>query len=398
MSQRPGLLFIIPSLAAGGAEKQLITLINHLDKGRFRLYLVYLKRIDQLLPHLRGDALDDLLCIDVANSIDPRALRRLREFIATREIDAIVCTNAYATLYGYLARGRGPARPKLVTTFHTTLLRTTWQKAQMLFYRYLFRRCDLLLYVSENQRRFWRERDLRASSDAVVHNGIDVDFFTHPHVPDDKAELRRRFGFAEEDYVVGLCALLRPEKMHTDLVRAVARLRSQGVPAKALLIGDGPERFTIERVSAELGVAAHVRITGLQGDIRPYIAICDVMTIVSHFIETFSLAALESMSLGKPLVMSDIGGASEQVIHGRNGFLFEPGDINGMASHLQCLTSAALRIQMGTESARRVREHFTVEGMTSNFTQRITQLLGMEDDDQGRKQYANQYGCHHEHA
>ncbi len=298
--------------------------------------------------------------------------------IKTRSIDAIVCTNMYSMLYGVLARAGSETRPKLVTVFHTTLLMSYKEKVQMLLYRQLIRRCDLLIYVCENQRRYWRSLGLRPLADAVVHNGIDSSYFSDIHVADGQTSLRRTLGFAPNDYVVGLCSALRPEKAHGDLLKALVRLREKGIPAKALFIGDGSERAAIERMIQQLGLAAHVRITGTQQDVRPYIVCCDVMTLVSRT-ETFSLAALESMALAKPMVMSDIGGASEQVIHGQNGLLFEPGDIDALTQHLTTLTSSALRDQMGAAAARRVRQMFTLDAMTEGFMDQLTQLLGSSD-------------------
>jgi glycosyltransferase involved in cell wall biosynthesis len=354
-----------------------VTLLNHLDTSRFRLHLAYLKRGERLLPQLDAARLDELACCDVSRGLERRGLRRLRRIIRAHDIDAIVCTNTYSMLYGYLAR-RAPhgsgRHPKLATVFHTTLLRTYKEKLQMMLYQQLFRRSDLLLYVSENQRDYWRDRGLRAAADAVVHNGIDVEYFCDLQTPQQKQEMRHALGFSAADYVIGLCSGLRPEKAHGDLLQALGRLRPQGIPAKALFIGDGPERAAIERAAQELGVRQHVVITGVQQDVRPYIACCDVMTLVSHT-ETFSLAALESMALGKPLVMSDIGGASEQVLHGQTGLLFEPGDIGTLAQHLNALSSRALRARMGAAAQRRVRNLFTLDTMTSAFTEQMGRLL-----------------------
>ncbi len=373
---RPGLLFIINSLDLGGAEKQVVTLLNHLDASRFRLHLAYLKPGDALLGQLQVDKLDEVLCCDVSGGVERKAVRRLRELIVTRCIDIVVCTNTYSMLYGVLARAGGRTGPKLVTVFHTTLLQTYKERLHLLLWRQLFRRCDLLIYVSENQRRYWRGRGLRPAADAVIHNGIDVDRFEDRDGPQDRLQFRQALGFGEQDFVVGICSMLRPEKAHVDLLQALARLRSQGVPAKLLLIGDGPERPAIEHAMRALGVAQAVRITGLQRDVRRFIACCDVMALVSRSIETFSLAALESMALAKPLVMSDIGGASEQVVHGHTGFLFAAGDIDALVSHLSRLTSAALRADMGRAAARRVRQLYTVDCMTERFTEHITRLLG----------------------
>jgi glycosyltransferase involved in cell wall biosynthesis len=102
------------------------------------------------------------------------------------------------------------------------------------------------------------------------------------------------------------------------------------------------------------------------------------MTLVSST-ETFSIAALESMALGKPLVMTDVGGASEQVVHGETGLLFESGDIDALTQHLATLTSPALRSQMGAAAKQRVRERYTLEAMTAGFTEEMTRLLGSGD-------------------
>ena len=370
---RPGLLFIVNSLEVGGAEKQVVTLLNHLDSSHFRLHLAYLKPRDRLLPQLDTGKLDTLTCCNVTRGVEPRAVRQLADLIRAQRIDAVICTNMYSMLYGYLACSRIRPRPKLATVFHTTLLRTYKEKAQMLLYRHLFRRSDLLIYVSENQRDRWRDWGLRAAADAVVQNGIDVDYFSAARTPRHE-NFRASLGLTEADYVIGLCSGLRPEKAHGDLLHAIARLRERGIAAKALLIGEGPERPRIESLILELGLSEHVVITGLQEDVRPYIACCDVMTLVSHT-ETFSLAALESMALGKPLVMSDIGGASEQVVHGQTGLLFEPHDIAALTEQLTTLGSAALRARMGAAAERRVRELYSLRTMTSGFTAQVSRLL-----------------------
>ena len=370
---RPGLLFIVNSLEVGGAEKQVVTLLNHLDSSHFRLHLAYLKPRDRLLPQLDTGKLDTLTCCNVTRGVEPRAVRQLADLIRAHRIDAVICTNMYSMLYGYLACARIRPRPKLATVFHTTLLRTYKEKAQMLLYRHLFRRSDLLIYVSENQRDRWRDWGLRAAADAVVQNGIDVDYFSAARTPRHE-NFRASLGLTEADYVIGLCSGLRPEKAHGDLLHAIARLRERGIAAKALLIGEGPERPRIESLILELRLSEHVVITGLQEDVRPYIACCDVMTLVSHT-ETFSLAALESMALGQPLVMSDIGGASEQVVHGQTGLLFEPHDIAALTEQLTTLGSAALRARMGAAAERRVRELYSLRTMTSGFTAQVSRLL-----------------------
>jgi glycosyltransferase involved in cell wall biosynthesis len=312
--------------------------------------------------------------VHVAKKLDLAALRRLAAMVEARGIDTVVATNTYATLYAVLLRALTSRPLRIVAVYHTTALHTRKQRLAMAVCRHAFSRCDLLIYVCENQRRFWRARGLRARADAVVHNGIDTRHFRDTLDADEKQALRRRLGFESHDYVIGLCAALRPEKAHEDLLKAVAALRARGLPARALLIGDGPRRQAIERTAAGLGIAEHVRITGFQSDVRPYIAVCDVVTLVSHAIETFSLAALEAMACGKPLVMTDIGGASEQIVHGVHGWLYRPGDIEALTTHLASLADARQRSEMGAAAAERVRASFTVERMVAAFERHLAAL------------------------
>lgn len=367
------LLFIVNSLEVGGAEKQLVTLLNHLDPRRFRLHLAYLKSGADLRPQLREERIEEIICCEARRGIDPRAVGKLRDLIAARAIEAVICTNPYSMLYGHLAR-RARANIRLATVFHSTLLHTYKEKAQMLLYRQLFCRCDLLLYVCESQRRYWRARGLHPAADGVVYNGIDTTWYTDSRPPAQRLAFRRSLGINDDEYLIGLCSVLRPEKAHGDLLAAVAHLRARGIPAKALLIGDGPERPLIERTAAQLGLSSHVQITGFKQDVRPFITSCDVMTLVSHD-ETFSVAALESMALGKPLVMSDLGGAREQVTPGEHGFLFAPGDIDALTVQLTRLTSQPLRTRLGEAAARRAAERFSVQTMTDRFTDCIDQLV-----------------------
>jgi glycosyltransferase involved in cell wall biosynthesis len=91
-------------------------------------------------------------------------------------------------------------------------------------------------------------------------------------------------------------------------------------------------------------------------------------------IETFSIAALEAMSLGKPMVMGSVGGAAEQVVHGTSGLLFRPGDIEMLVRHLCTLANRERRSRMGAAAAQLVRERFTIQRMVANFTVELQNL------------------------
>lgn len=371
---RPGVLVMVNSMAVGGAEKHAVSLVNRLDAARFRVGLCSLKPQGNLARELDRERVDASFTLNVRSKLDWSAVKLLTRRIDEQQIDVIVCTNGYPLLYALIASRRARRPVRLVEVFHSTGFRRPFMsRLRMLLNRFVWQRCELVIYVSHEQRKFWREHGMHACRDIVIQNGIDADYFADTYSPQQKAATRAEFGFKREDFVVGICAGLRVEKAHGDLLRAVRRLRDAGVSAKLLMIGDGPQRAQIERQIAELDLTGHAVIAGQRSDVRPYIACCDVMTLTSHS-ETFSLAALESMALGKPVVLTRTGGAEEQVRHGRNGFLFEPGDVETLAQQLRRLTAGTERLSMGAVAARDVRERFTIQQMVERFTEELHKL------------------------
>lgn len=370
-----GVLVMVNSMRIGGAEKHAIALANHLDRIHFRTGLCALKSGGALGSELDTNAPEPFLLLNVRKKFDWSAVRRLAHYIDRQQIDILVCTNGYPLLYALPASRLAKRKVRLVEVFHTTGVRSALtSRLRAMVNRIAFRRCELLVYVSELQRNFWHDRGLRAKHETVIHNGIDTDHFTDRYTAAEKAAVRASYGFGAQDYVVGICASLRPEKAHLDLLEGVRRVHQAGVNIRLLIIGDGAERARIESKIAECQMQGIVAISGYQSDVRPLIAACDVMTLTSHTIETFSIAALESMALGKPLILSRVGGAEEQVIAGQTGFLFTPGDVASLTTHLHTLSDTALARQMGQAAAKVVRERFTTHRMISAFARELRAL------------------------
>ena len=376
-------LFLVNSLCVGGAEKHVVSLVNGLDPARHRLALTALKRDEALLPQIAPQRLPDgLACLDVAQGLSWGAVRHLARQLDAQRTDVLVCTNMYALLYGWLARAvsRRGRQVRLVEVFHSTLPESRKEARHMVLYRHLVRRADLLVYVCQAQADHWQVHGLRARQDVVIHNGIDTARFSDTWSPEDKRRLRTEQGFAETDLVVGLCGVMRPEKAHGDFLRALAQVVQEPETARkgqrvcGWLIGDGPLRAALERDIDALGLRERVRISGFVQDVRPLVAACDAMAITSTT-ETFSLAALEAMALGKPLLMTDVGGAREQVRHGHNGWLVPVGDVQAMAGALARWLEPNARAAMGLRAAAEVRERFELAGMVHGFERQFNALV-----------------------
>jgi glycosyltransferase involved in cell wall biosynthesis len=259
----------------------------------------------------------------------------------------------------------------LVSIYHTTIpLDFKKKTAAKYFYRLFYRLAHKTVYVSEVQRRFWTERGFPYKSSSVILNGIDVDHFSIEANDSMRDRTRKLLDLDCGQYTLGILAALRPEKNHKQLLESIAFLRRAGRACPVLLvIGDGPLKSELVDISVELGIKDMVRFVGAHIDVRPYIAACDAGVICSTAVETFSLAALEMMAMGKPMIMSDIGGASEMVAHDHNGLLFPKGDALSMSHAIERLSNDDLRARLGHAARATVVERFSIDDMLEHYSQ-----------------------------
>ena len=366
------LLFLTGSLTHGGAERHTITLLNRLAQRGHECHAAYVQDNANQLERLEGAA--SVECLHAQRYLDFKAIKRLGVLLSRIRPSAVIAANPYAMLYAALALRQSELNAPLMVTFHTTLLAGAKQWLQMLYYRPLFWASDCLVFVCEAQRRHWLKRLVSGRSNRVIHNGVDPEHWRSPGV-EARTRMRRVLGLADGDYAIGMCAVFRPEKNHLQLVEAIARLRSRGVPARALLIGDGPMRPAIEARARDLGVASDVLIAGFHQDVRPLLAASDVVALPSTSVETFSLAALEAMALGRPVVLSEIGGAAEMVRPEENGFLFPAHDTPALVASLAALADPAARERMGAAARTTVEARFSERAMVDRYEGLLQQLV-----------------------
>jgi glycosyltransferase involved in cell wall biosynthesis len=139
------------------------------------------------------------------------------------------------------------------------------------------------------------------------------------------------------------------------------------------MIGDGETRGAIEGRARALGIFEHVSITGLTPDVRPFVAAADVVALCS-FTEALSLAALEAMALGKPVVHSAVGGAAELIAPGSTGYLFPVGDTPALVDKLAVLADPSLRHAMGQRARAAVVKSFSESAMVDAYERLLLKL------------------------
>lgn len=287
--------------------------------------------------------------------------------------DLLVAVNERPVLVCSIARRLAGRRVPVVAISHSTVLRNRKEEWMQKIYTPLFNRIEGVVFISRNQQRFWHARGLRPRNETLILNGIDTERFAPEIAAAHRDATRERYGLAPDDLVVGLCAVMRPEKNHLQIVEAIARLRAQGLPARALLVGDGPMREAIEARARALGIGEHVILAGMHPDVRPYVSAFDIGALCSVSIETLSLAALETMAMGIPMVMSELGGASE-IVGADEGRLFPVGDLDGLCRAIGSLADRNARERAGQAARRKVLDTFQNGRMNAMYAQYLASL------------------------
>ncbi|MEX2540394.1 MAG: N-acetyl-alpha-D-glucosaminyl L-malate synthase BshA [Trueperaceae bacterium] len=214
--------------------------------------------------------------------------------------------------------------PAIVTTLHgTDVTLVGLQPAYLRTTQYSIGRSDVVTAVSRYLADATRSELGVARDIRVIPNPIDTQRFT----PGRDLELRQRYGAADEKLLIHV-SNFRPVKRVGNVIRIFAGVARE-LPARLLMIGDGPDRPAALQLARDLGVSDRVAFLGSFPRVESLLALADLFLLPSRN-ESFGLAALEAMSSGVPVVGSSSGGLPEVVENGRSGCLREEDDVDGM--------------------------------------------------------------------
>jgi N-acetyl-alpha-D-glucosaminyl L-malate synthase BshA len=157
----------------------------------------------------------------------------------------------------------------------------------------------------------------------------------------------------------------RKVKRVDDVIKVFKRV-SDVMPAKLLLVGDGPERGHLESLCRELKICQHVNFLGKQDAVEELLAVSDVFLMPSES-ESFGLAALEAMACEVPVISSDTGGIPEVNIHGETGYMSPVGDVESMARHTIELLSNEEKLQTFRKNALRNARKYDIQNILPQY-------------------------------
>ncbi len=354
------LLFLVTTFDRGGAEKIIVRLARHLPRDRYAVAVAALQgrsgRIAADLAAARVPAHD----LRMRTKLDPGGALRLRALLRRERIEV---------LYSFLFHGNLMAR--LVGGWCRVPVRISaeriagWDgRLRRLLNRLTAGLATRVVAVSEAVRDE-TARALRVAPEriAVIPNGVDTQEFTPASRP-------------VEAPVIGCTGRLHRKNGHPTLLDAFAAVRQALPEARLLLVGDGPERGSLERTVARRGWGEAVTFAGEQAEVRPWLHRMAVY-VQPSIAEGISNSILEAMACGLPVVATRVGGTPEVVEDGVSGLLVPPKDSAALAIALVTLLGdPSRRAAMGAAGRDRVARGFNETDMVQRTTAFLDALVG----------------------
>ena len=363
------LLFLCPDMHRGGAERQWATLIPALARRGAEVRLVCKYEEGPLFEDVRAAGVS-AECLWLRGLDDVRGLRRALAEARGRPGAVITRTVSPQVVGQAIARRAGAAHvfnEHTPLTAHGELL--AMPPRRRVLTRVVAPHVHRVIQVSERQRAPLERLGYKRERIVTVPNGV---FATDVSTSVDRDAMRASLGLDDRHFAVLCVANLRAEKGVDAFVEAVRQARRDGSRGlRGLIAGDGPERQLLERLAA--GVDG-VELLGSRGDVPDLIAACDALALLSDA-EALPMSILEAMTLARPVVTSDVGGAGEAVVDGQTGIVVPPGDIAAAAAALAKLAADPDAAQaMGERGRTRQLERFDGDAMVDGYWQALEEV------------------------
>lgn len=263
----------------------------------------------------------------------------------------------------------GATAPKIVTTLHGTDI--TLVGADESFHRvtkFAIEVSDGVTAVSN----YLKERTIREFSLTrpieVIYNFVDTKRVV------DSSDCTRAHWAPGGEKILMHASNFRTVKRPSDVVRVFDLVRKK-VPAKLLLVGEGPERLFVQQLVKELGLIQDVHFLGEQAYLESLLSCADLFLLPSEQ-ESFGLVALEAMSCGVPVIGSRVGGLPEVVTDGETGYLFPVGEVREMAAASFELLTSDKHAVFAANARARARTEFDSEKIIPQYEALYTKLIG----------------------
>lgn len=358
-------------MSIGGAERVIYNLVRGMNRSQFDVSVLCLDApIGEFGAQLENEGIA-VTQFSRKPGLDLGLVAQIRRHIVDRQVDVLHCHQYTPYIYGlfasiltrtsvlYTEHGRfHPDRRRFKRIMANPML--GWLTAQ-------------ITAISEATRRALIEyENFPAERIRVIYNGV-------PKVSGDRrreSELASSLDIPECAFVMGSVARLDSIKNQAMAIRALGHVLRENPQAYLLLVGDGPERESLEQLTRQLQLSPRVRITGYQKDTERFYRMMDLFLLTSYS-EGTAMTLLEAMASSLPCVVTDVGGNPEIVEAGKTGFVVASDDDAALGEKISLLCrNGEMRQRFGIAGRERFLKLFTAEKMVQHYESLYEALAG----------------------
>ncbi len=357
------ILHIIKSLGRGGAEMLLPETLRLHDQSKFDFHYIYfLPWKNQMVDSLIANG-GSVTCIAANNNIELMLKwYQVRDYIKKHDIQVI---HAHLPWAGIIAKmvGRLTNVPVIYTEHNK---QERYHRITRLLNLTTMNWLTTIVAVSEDVAVSIKKHkpNLHAVLQVIL-NGVNTQEFA-PHKFSGK-EIRKALNIAEDALIVGTIAVFRFQKRLDVWIEIAQKILTKIPSAHFIIVGDGPLKEMLMEKRKSLGMEERIHFTGLQTEVRPYLAAFDIYMMSSVF-EGLPIALLETMASGCAVVSTDAGGIKEVIRHNVDGMLCSVEQPEVLADFVTTLNAAPeKRKQLSISARRRIEEIFSMDKMVEKL-------------------------------
>lgn len=361
-------LQFIGSFHQGGSERQAVQLAKLLSEdGQVNVFVATLNNEGVLLDEVKNLDLPEIAEFKLTSFYDAKFLKQLKNcagFLKKNKIDAVHTHDFYTNVFGIAAARLAGVKLKIASKRETDGMRS---KSQMLLEKQIFKLSDAIVVNSVAVKNYLITNNVSGEKINVIYNGLDLERL-QPKISDRK-EICELLNLPTDEKIkfITLVANLRHSvKNQPMFLRAAQKVLGKSPDAHFILAGEGELKSDLEKLAADLGIEKNIHFIG-RCERVPELLKVSYACVLTSFFEGFSNSILEYMSAGKPVVATNVGGASEAIIENETGFLVESDDDEMLANRLVELLEDEKKARIFGEKGRRiVEEKFSLQSQLEN--------------------------------